>query len=273
MIELIRTFSFDVDFQREIQKNDGFEVLYETFTDINGQQARTGEVLYAGLILGGKRIELHRFTPESGRTDYFSPDGQSVRKTLMRTPIDGARISSGFGRRKHPVLGYTKMHRGTDFAAARGTPVYAAGDGVIERASRNGAFGNYVRIRHNSTYKTAYAHLNGYAKGMRSGTRVKQGQVIAYVGTTGRSTGPHLHYEVHVNGKQVNPRQIKMPSGERLKGKDLEAFAGARRDLQQLYLETLNGSVIAGSNCAGETTPWGSQGTVTDAPTPSGGAC
>ena len=232
-------------------------------------------MLYATLILGGKRIELHRFTPESGRTDYFGPDGQSVRKTLMRTPIDGARISSGFGRRKHPVLGYTKMHRGTDFAASRGTPVYAAGDGVIERSSRNGAYGNYIRIRHNGTYKTAYAHLNGYAKGIRSGARVKQGQVIGYVGTTGRSTGPHLHYEVHVNGKQVNPRKIKMPSGEKLKGKDLEAFAAARHELQQLYQETLNGAVIAGSHCAEDTAPWTSRGadTVTDAPTPRGGAC
>ncbi len=275
MIELIRAFSFDVDFQREIQKDDGFEVLYETFTDINGEQAKTGDVLYATLILGGNRIELYRFTPESGRTDYFGPDGKSVRKTLMRTPIDGARISSGFGRRKHPVLGYTKMHRGTDFAASRGTPVYAAGDGVIERSSRYGAYGNYIRIRHNGTYKTAYAHLNGYAKGVRSGVRVKQGQVIGYVGTTGRSTGPHLHYEVHVNGKQVNPRTIKMPSGEKLQGKDLEAFAAAQHELQQLYQETLNGAVVADSNCAEDTAPWASRDadTVTDAPTPPGGAC
>ncbi|MDH3474113.1 MAG: M23 family metallopeptidase [Rhodospirillales bacterium] len=269
MIELIRAFSFDVDFQREIQKDDSFEVLYETFTDINGELAKTGEVLYAALTLSGSRVELYRFTPESGRTDYFGPQGQSVRKTLMRTPIDGARISSGYGKRKHPVLGYTKMHRGTDFAAPRGTPVYAAGDGVIEKAGRNGSYGKYVRIRHNGTYKTAYAHLNGYAKGIRGGQRVKQGQVIAYVGSTGRSTGPHLHYEVHVNGKQANPLRIKLPSGEKLKGGDLEAFQAARIELEQLYAQTLRGTLIAAKPCpAGTVVEEGSTEAV--APPPRG---
>ncbi len=181
MIELIRAFSFDVDFQREVWPGNGFEVLYESFYDEAGTLAMTGDLLYAALDLSWERLELYRFTPKSGRTDYFDSKGQSVRKTLMRTPIDGARISSGYGRRRHPVLGYNKMHRGTDFAAPRGTPIYAAGDGVVDYAGRKGGYGNYVRIRHNSTYKTAYAHMRGFAKGMRRGKRVKQGQVAATV--------------------------------------------------------------------------------------------
>jgi murein DD-endopeptidase MepM/ murein hydrolase activator NlpD len=249
MIDLIRAYSFDVDFQREIQPGDGFELVYETFTDRAGALAKTGDILYAALVLRGTRLELYRFTPKSGRTDYFDASGQSARKTLMRTPIDGARISSGYGRRKHPILGYTKMHRGTDFAAPRGTPVYAAGDGVIERAGRKGGYGKYIRIRHNGSYKTAYAHLSGYAKKTRRGRRVKQGQVIGYVGSTGRSTGPHLHYEVMVDGRQVNPLKIRLPSGEKLKGEDLEAFQAARAAIDQLRLEVLPVGQIARASC------------------------
>ena len=270
MIELIRAYSFDVDFQREIQKGDQFELLYESFADINGRLARTGDILFAALTLSGQRLELYRFTPGSGRTDYFDAKGQSVRKTLMRTPIDGARISSGYGKRRHPVLGYTKMHRGTDFSAPRGTPVYAAGDGVIERAGRYGAYGNYIRIRHNGTYKTAYAHLNGYAKGVRGGKRVKQGQVVGYVGSTGRSTGPHLHYEVHVNGRQTNPLSIKLPSGESLKGADLEAFHVARTEIERLYHDTLESTLIADIHCRDQA-PEGEAST--EAPAPAGGSC
>ena len=254
MIDLIRAFSFDVDFQREIQQGDGFELLYESFHDQTGAQAKTGDILYAALTLRDERLELYRFTPKSGRTDYFDATGQSARKTLMRTPIDGARISSGYGRRRHPILGYNKMHRGTDFAAPRGTPIYAAGDGVIERAGRNRSYGHYIRIRHNSTYKTAYAHLRGYAKGVRRGRRVKQGQVIGYVGSTGRSTGPHLHYEVMINGKQVNPLRIKLPSGEKLKTADLEAFHAARAEIERLRDEALPSPLLVRAQC-GEESP------------------
>ena len=249
MIELIRAFSFDVDFQREIQADDGFEILYERFTDVGGQLAKTGDILYAALTLSGRRIALYRFTPASGRTDNFDASGQSVRKTLMRTPIDGARVSSSYGKRRHPILGYTKMHRGTDFSAPRGTPIYAAGDGTIEHAGRKSAYGIYIRIRHNGTYKTAYAHMRRLAKGMRRGKRVEQGQIIGYVGSTGRSTGPHLHYEVHVNGRQVNPRKIKLPSGEKLKGTDLDEFQAARTAIERLYERALDSTILADAVC------------------------
>lgn len=236
MIEMIRLFSFDVDFQRDLQPGDSFEVLYNARFEANGTLAKTDEVLYAAMTLSGKRVDLYRFTPKSGVEDYFDPRGQSVRKTLMRTPIDGARLTSRFGKRKHPILGYTKMHRGVDFAAPRGTPIYAAGDGVVEMAGRNGGYGNYVRLRHNSTYSTAYAHMDRVAKGMRKGVRVRQGQIIGYVGSTGRSTGPHLHYEVMVERKQVNPLDIKLPSGEKLAGADLKAFERRRAEIDLLRM-------------------------------------
>ena len=236
MIDLIRIFSFDVDFQRDIQPGDSFELLYENYSDISGRPAKLGEVLFAALTLSGRRQELTRYLPKSGNPDYFDAKGRSVRKTLMRTPIDGARLSSGYGMRKHPILGYSRMHKGVDFAAPKGTPIYAAGDGVVERAGRNGGYGKYIRLRHNGSYKTAYAHLNAYAKGVKKGKRVRQGQIIGYVGTTGKSTGPHLHYEVMVNGKQVNPRKVKLPSGEKLTGADLEAFLAARAETQRHYV-------------------------------------
>jgi murein DD-endopeptidase MepM/ murein hydrolase activator NlpD len=234
LIQLIRIFSFDVDFQRDIQPGDQFEVLYDAKLEENGSLAKTGDVLYAAMTLSGKRIELYGFKPKSGVSDFFDVKGHSVRKTLMRTPVDGARLSSRFGMRKHPILGYTRMHKGNDFAAPRGTPVYAAGDGTIRTAGRKGSLGNYVRIRHNSTYNTAYAHMDRIAKGIRSGTRVKQGQTIGYVGSTGRSTGPHLHYEVLLNGKQINPSKIKLASGEKLKGADLEQFTDQRAEIDTL---------------------------------------
>ncbi len=224
LMDLVRVFSFDVDFQRDVQPGDSFEVLYDRYDDEFGEAVRNGEITYAAMTLSGKTLSFYRFTPSSGITDYFAPDGHSVRKTLMRTPIDGARLSSGFGKRHHPILGYTKMHKGSDFAAPTGTPIMAAGDGVVEVAGRNGAYGNYVRIRHNSEIKTAYAHASRFAKGIRAGSRVKQGQIIAYVGTTGRSTGPHLHYEVLLGGRQVNPMSVKLPAGEQLAGKDLKAL-------------------------------------------------
>jgi murein DD-endopeptidase MepM/ murein hydrolase activator NlpD len=249
LAELIRIFSFDVDFQREIQAGDRFALIYESYYDRWGRLAKTGRLLYAKLVMSGKPLEVYRFTPASGVTDYFASTGKSVRKALLRTPIDGARLSSGFGMRRHPIQGYSKMHRGADFAAPRGTPIYAAGAGVVERAGRVGAYGNYVRIKHNGTYKTAYAHMHRIAKGLRPGTRVSQGQVIGQVGSTGRSTGPHLHYEVLRGGKQVNPVKIKLPSGEQLKGNDLVHFALARADLDHSRQVLLAGLEVAHSAC------------------------
>ena len=230
IIDLIHLYSFDVDFQRDIQPGDGFEVLYESFHDEEGALARQGDVLYAALRLGKVELPLYRFKLKDGAVDYFNAKGHSVRKALMKTPIDGARLSSRYGRRRHPILGYTKMHRGIDFAAPRGTPIMAAGSGTIEVAGRNGSYGRYIRIRHNSAFKTAYAHLRGFARGVRRGKRVRQGQIIGYVGSSGRSTGPHLHYEILKNKRQINPLGLKLPTGRKLKGKTLFAFL-AQRDV------------------------------------------
>ncbi len=253
LAELIRMYSFDVDFQRDLRRGDSFEVLYSAMFEQDGTLARPDDILYAVLTLSGKRIELYRFKPKGLHTDYFDSKGDSVRKTLMRTPIDGARLSSRFGMRRHPVLGYSKMHRGVDFAAPRGTPIYAAGDGVVELAGRNGAYGRYVRIRHNSTYKTAYAHMKRIKKGIRKGKRVSQGQVIGYVGSSGRATGPHLHYEVLVNGRQISPRKVKLPSGENLKGKRLKAFNIRRAEIDSLRAEAFAGQALMVSAECGET--------------------
>jgi len=235
LAELIRAFSFDVDFQRDIRKDDSFQVMYDRLTDEDGELVNGGNILFASLTLSGKRKAIYRFTGDDGHTEYFDDKGRSAQKALMRTPIDGARLSSGFGRRRHPVLGYTKMHRGVDFAAPRGTPIYAAGNGTIDYAGRRGSYGNYIRIRHNANYMTAYAHMKGLARGMRKGRRVSQGQVIGYVGTTGRSTGPHLHYEILRGNKQVNPLRVRMPSGRTLKGEELARFEGLRAALDTRY--------------------------------------
>lgn len=256
MIELMRAFSYDVDFQREIQPGDQFDLVYEAFYDNEGKIVKTGNILVASLSLSGTPLNLYSYTPASGFTDFFDEKGQAVRKALLRTPIDGARLSSGYGIRKHPILGYNKMHKGLDFAAPSGTPIYAAGDGVVERIGRNGGYGKYIRIRHHSGYKTAYAHLRGYRKGLKKGKRVKQGQVIGYVGSTGRSTGPHLHYEVLVNNKQVNPRKIKLPAGETLKKQDLKNFQAHRAEMDQLRQDIITGNAqlvqAAPANCNGQ---------------------
>jgi murein DD-endopeptidase MepM/ murein hydrolase activator NlpD len=233
LIEVIRIFSFDVDFQREIQPGDGFEVLYEAYYDDTGALAKTGKILFAGLTLSGKPLELYSFTPSSGIDDFFDLTGQSVRKALLKTPVDGARISSNFGMRKHPILGYSKMHKGVDFAVPTGTPIYAAGDGLVEMAGWNSGYGKYVRIKHNGIYKTAYGHMSKIAKGIGKGTHVSQGEIIGYVGATGQATGPHLHYEVHIDGKQVNPLGIKLPAGEKLAGTDLANFLAAAAEIDQ----------------------------------------
>ncbi|GAB4187611.1 MAG: hypothetical protein OHK0024_28050 [Thalassobaculales bacterium] len=234
LMEMVKAFSYDVDFQRDIQPGDRFEVVWEQLIDEDGSVARDGEVIYAAMTLSGRTRALYRHTPGQGPTDFFDERGQSVRKELMRTPLDGARITSGFGRRKHPILGFTKMHKGVDFGAPTGTPVMAAGHGVVEKAGPNGGYGNYVRLRHNASYSTAYAHLSGFARGIAPGQRVRQGQVIGYVGSTGQSTGPHLHYEVLRGGEQVNPLSVAMPAGEKLTGRELFRFEQTRRDIQRL---------------------------------------
>ncbi len=224
IVELIRLYSYDVDFQRDIQKGDTFELFFTQMVDDEGRAVRDGHIEYAALSTGGKTRRLWRFDPDGGEADYFDEQGRSGKKFLMRTPIDGARLTSGFGMRKHPILGYSKMHKGVDFAAPRGTPVMAAGSGTIEYASRYGTYGNYVRIRHANGYKTAYAHLNGFGRSIKKGSKVNQGQIIGYVGTTGRSTGPHLHYEVLAGDHQVNPMGVKVPTGTFLAGADMKAF-------------------------------------------------
>ena len=231
MAELVRAFSWDVDFQRDIRKNDRFEVMYERKLDETGQPVFDGRILFAALTLSNQRKPIYLHQLASGAWDYFDDKGQSAKKALMRTPIDGARLSSSFGNRKHPILGYTKKHSGTDFAAPPGTPIYAAGDGMVESAGWNGGYGKYVRIRHNSEYATAYAHMRAIKRGVGKGKRVKQGQVIGFVGTTGRSTGPHLHYEIIRRNVKVNPMRVKMPSGKKLKGDELAKFATARDTL------------------------------------------
>lgn len=233
--EMIRIYSYQIDFQRDIRRGDTIEILYETYETEDGDFARYGNVLFANLNIGGKDKPLYRFESDSGKSDFFTADGMNIKKALMRTPIDGARMTSGFGMRHHPVLGYNKMHKGVDFGASRGTPIYAAGDGVIEIAGRKGAYGNYVRIKHNDSLKTAYAHMHKFASGIAAGTRVQQGQVIGYVGTTGRSTGPHLHFEVIKNGQQINPGSLNLPMGNRLAGADLKRFKKSIKDLEELY--------------------------------------
>ena len=233
LARMIRAFSWDVDFQRDIHPGDAFQVMHERFIDDSGEAVHDGRILFASLTLGSTRNPIYLHTPKGGGGDFFNDKGESAQKALMRTPIDGARLSSGFGKRRHPILGYTKMHRGVDFAAPRGTPIYAAGNGLVKTAGRNGAYGKYVRIRHNSQYATAYAHMSRLAT--RQGRRVRQGQVIGYVGTTGRSTGPHLHYEILLGGRRTNPMKVKMPSGRKLKGAELARFQDTRAGLDRAF--------------------------------------
>ncbi len=227
IVEFARIFGFEVDFQRDIRKGDWFEVLYERFEDDNNIVQDTGKIIYASMFVNGEEINLYNFK-DGTDTGYYDIKGKSIVKSLMKTPINGARLSSSFGMRKHPILGYNKMHRGTDFAAPSGTPIMASGAGKIVRARWCGGGGNCVKIKHNSTYQTVYAHMKSFARGIREGNRVRQGQIIGYVGSTGMSTGPHLHYEVHVNGKKVNSQKLKLPSGKILKGKPREEFELAR---------------------------------------------
>ena len=242
IIEFARIYGFQVDFQRDIQKRDSFQIMYEIFTDNDNRTQATGNILYANLNLSGENNSLYYFD-EEGSEGHYDQNGKSIKKALMKTPINGARLSSPFGMRKHPIDGFNKMHRGTDFAAPMGTPIMASGDGVVKKAGWCGGGGNCIVIRHNSTYQTVYAHMSKFASGIRSGIRVRQGQTIGYVGSTGKSTGPHLHYEVIVNGKKINSQKLKLPSGKILKGEERKLF-----ETKKIKLDVLKSEKIVGLN-------------------------
>ena len=242
IIEFARIYGFQVDFQRDIKKKDSFQIMYEVFENDDGKIIETGNILFANLKLSGQNNSLYYFD-KKGSEGHYDKSGKSVKKALMKTPINGARLSSPFGMRKHPIDGFNKMHRGTDFAAPMGTPIMASGDGVIKKAGWCGGGGNCVVIKHNSTYQTVYAHMSKFARNIRTGIRVKQGQTIGYVGSTGKSTGPHLHYEVIVNGKKINSQKLKLPSGKILKGDDRKLF-----ETKKIKLDVLKSEKIVGLN-------------------------
>ena len=242
IIEFARVYGFQVDFQRDIRKNDTFQIMYEVFKDDKGKILETGNVIFANLKLSGTNNSLYFFN-KKGNEGHYDENGKSVKKALMKTPINGARLSSAYGMRKHPIDGYNKMHRGTDFAAPMGTSIMASGDGVVIRARWCGGGGNCIKIRHNSIYETIYAHMKSFARGIREGVRVKQGQTIGYVGSTGKSTGPHLHYEVVRNGKKINSQKLKLPSGKILKNKNRELF-----EVEKIKLDVLKSEIIIGLN-------------------------
>jgi murein DD-endopeptidase MepM/ murein hydrolase activator NlpD len=242
IIEFARIYGFQVDFQRDIRKGDKFQIMYEVFIDKEDKIIQTGEILFANLKLSGQDNSLYYFDKKDVQ-GHYNKNGKSVQKALMKTPINGARLSSSFGMRKHPIDGFNKMHKGTDFAAPKGTPIMASGNGIVKKAGWCGGGGNCVKIKHNSTYETVYAHMSKFARGIKKGVRVKQGQTIGYVGSTGKSTGPHLHYEVIVNGKRVNSQKLKLPSGKVLKDKDRELF-----ETNKIKLNVLKSEKIIGLN-------------------------
>jgi murein DD-endopeptidase MepM/ murein hydrolase activator NlpD len=242
IIEFARIYGFQVDFQRDIRKNDNFQIMYEVFEDDKGKVFETGNIIFADLKLSGVNNSLYYFD-KKGSEGHYDANGKSVEKALMKTPINGARLSSSFGMRKHPIDGYNKMHRGTDFAAPMGTPIMASGSGVIKKARWCGGGGNCIKIKHNSTYETIYAHMKNFARGIKEGVRVKQGQIIGYVGSTGKSTGPHLHYEVIKNGKKINSQKLKLPSGKILKTKNRKIF-----EVTKIKLDVLKSELIIGLN-------------------------
>ena len=242
IIEFARIYGFQIDFQRDIRRKDKFQIMYEVFLDENKKIIQTGEILFSNLVLSGQDNSLYYFNKQ-GSEGHYDKNGKSVQKALMKTPINGARLSSSFGMRKHPIDGFNKMHRGTDFAAPKGTPIMASGNGIIKKAGWCGGGGNCVKIKHNSTYETVYAHMSKFARGIKNGIRVKQGQTIGYVGSTGKSTGPHLHYEVIVNGKKVNSQKLKLPSGKILKGDERKLF-----ETKKIKLNVLKSEKIIGLN-------------------------
>ena len=239
IVEFARVYGFQVDFQRDIRKNDTFQIIYEVFKDDNDKIKNTGEILFADLNLSGQSNALYYYDIKN-HEGHYDLNGKSIKKALMKTPINGARLSSSFGLRKHPIDGFTKMHKGTDFAAPLGTPIMASGDGVVVKAGWCGGGGNCIKIRHNSSYSTVYAHLSKFANATKKGRRVKQGQIIGYVGSTGKSTGPHLHYEVIFNGKRVNSQTLKLPSGKILKDKNREIF-----EVKKIKIDVLKSELIA----------------------------
>ncbi len=243
IIEFARLYGFQVDFQRDIWKNDSFQIVYEEFVNENKKIVDTGEIIFANLNLQNTDLQLYKFEYEKNKIDYFDENGKSIKKTLMKTPINGARLSSSYGKRKHPILGYTKMHTGTDFAAPTGTPIMASGDGKVTKAGWCGGGGNCVKIKHNSKYQTVYAHMSKFGRGIKKGKRVKQGQVIGYVGSTGLSTGPHLHYEVIENGRKVNSQKLKLPSGKILRGEERKKF-----EISKIKIDVLKSDLILKSN-------------------------
>ena len=242
IIDFAGIYGFQVDFQRDIRKEDKFQIMYEVFLNDKNEIIETGEILYANLKLSGQDNSLYYFDNKNNE-GHYDKQGKSVKKALMKTPINGARLSSPFGMRKHPIDGFNKMHKGTDFAAPIGTPIMASGDGVVKKAGWCGGGGNCVKIKHNSTYQTVYAHMSKFGRGIKTGVRVKQGQIIGYVGSTGKSTGPHLHYEVIVNGKKVNSQKLKLPSGKILKGNDRKLF-----ETKKIKLDILKSEKILGIN-------------------------
>ena len=240
IIEFARLYGFQVDFQRDVWKDDSFQIIYEEFLNEDNELVDTGEIIFANLKLQNIDLQLYKYEYEKNKIDYFDENGKSIRKTLMKTPINGARLSSSYGKRKHPILGYTKMHTGTDFAAPMGTPIMASGDGKVTKAGWCGGGGNCVKIKHNSTYQTVYAHMSKFGRGIKKGKRVKQGQIIGYVGSTGLSTGPHLHYEVIENGKKINSQKLKLPSGKILKGSERKKF-----EVSKIKIDVLKSNLIS----------------------------
>ena len=239
IIEFARLYGFQVDFQRDIRKNDSFQIIYEIFVDENGKIFENGNIIYANLMLRGQYNQLYYF-PKKNFNGHYDENGKSVKKALMKTPINGARLSSSFGMRKHPILGYNKMHRGTDFAAPEGTPIMASGDGVITKAGWCGGGGNCVKIKHNKTYQTVYAHMKNFSNLAIPGNRIKQGQIIGYVGSTGMSTGPHLHYEVIENGKKINSQLLRLPPGKSLDGANRKYF-----EIVRIKTDVLKSDLVA----------------------------
>ena len=239
MMNMINLYGYDIDFQRDIHSGDKFEMLVESFYDENGKKVRDGSVLYSSLVLQNRKIDIYMHKVDN-RVEYFDSKGNSVKKSLLRTPINGARVSSGFGMRRHPILGYSKMHKGVDFSASTGTPILAAGAGTVIYMGIKGGYGNYVQIKHNNDYSTAYGHASRFNKKFRVGAKVKQGDVVAYVGTTGRSTGPHLHFELLFKGSQVNPAKVKATSGLKLVGKELVRFESSKNEIDRYRKNTPN---------------------------------
>ncbi len=239
IVEFARLYGFQIDFQRDIRKNDSFQIIYEIFVDENGKIFESGNIIYANLMLRGQYNQLYYF-PKKNHDGHYDENGKSVKKALMKTPINGARLSSSFGMRKHPILGYNKMHRGTDFAAPEGTPIMASGDGIIMKAGWCGGGGNCVKIKHNKTYQTIYAHMKNFSNLAIPGNRVKQGQIIGYVGSTGMSTGPHLHYEVIENGKKINSQLLKLPPGKSLEGNNRKQF-----EIVRIKTDVLKSDLVA----------------------------